>query len=253
MSEDMEEDSSDKVRRNLLVYSSVIVASISLGITPSMLIKRLLGDEINVGSDIGTVWLVLLLVLIYLFFRFWNDVEANKRKQIFLGYFKNGSGDAAKQIVQEVLEQCVLTQKLPRMANLVKEPVASSLGVEVLQDSFSRTLGAALDDGFWRKHFQCEYTHSRIRVEVYGAARNSDNRNCWVCPAKVTVLDVGWKERFPEEFSVFVKIGWVRLFLGMARRLFAIFVSEGALTFLLPSFMAATAAIVCSIHVVLGK
>lgn len=66
----MEEDSDDKIRRNLIVASTAVLLGAWLELPAASVMKRLLGDDISATVQPWRLWTAALALLVYLILRY---------------------------------------------------------------------------------------------------------------------------------------------------------------------------------------
>jgi hypothetical protein len=77
----MEEDSDDKIRRNLIVVSTAVLLGGWLELPATSVMKRVLGDDIATTVQAWRLWVAVLVVLTYLVLRYKFSHGANHAVQ----------------------------------------------------------------------------------------------------------------------------------------------------------------------------
>lgn len=114
------DDSSEKLRRNLLVFSFAILVStfLNLGIQKQTTIFS--------SIDIASVsplkfWCLITLVLIYLFYRYWFDDKTNQAINLFKTEFNSYRFLYIKQLLNKNIATALLKMNQPKFFTDYKE------------------------------------------------------------------------------------------------------------------------------------
>lgn len=107
------DDSSEKIRRNLLVFSFIIVVSSFLDIS----IQK--ESKVFNAFDLASVspfkfWLVITFILIYLFYRYWFDTNSHAAIDHFKNEQNNVNYREIKKLLNKDIENSFLKNKQPK-------------------------------------------------------------------------------------------------------------------------------------------
>ncbi len=231
------DDTQDKVRRNLVVFSASILIAWFLDLTlQAAAITKLFTTANVVDVNLGRLWVVTFAVLIYLSLRYWFDIDPIK--QI-----------AAWQAEWKTHNQSYLTTYLDRKIAQINRTQKTSAVFIGLDSSISNTKQRLLENNTTAEpntDFQFSFNLGLANPEVFVAkvADKTGRGITLVIKSKLTngsAIGSVITETRPYDFSVSTE-GTIWIWIHSVARV--IFYSKSGVDFIIPLILAFLAAII---------